>query len=176
MSWSQLWKPSQRPKRSERLTFSSTASEAVIAVESDFDPKARSWAGATGLMQLMPATAAGLGVKDATDPVANVDGGARYLRQLLDRFDQDLTRALAAYHAGPGAVERAGGVPRIPATQRYVKKVRERLGHAVLRDWASTLRSFRDKRGTLTVTNRTGAASDVKVERGADGRRTLTNR
>jgi cell wall-associated NlpC family hydrolase len=94
---------------------------AVAKVESGFDSSAVSPAGATGLMQFMPATARGLGV-DPADPASSVDGAARYLRQLTDRFGStDL--ALAAYNAGPGAVARAGGIPPYPETQSYVRKV-----------------------------------------------------
>ena len=94
---------------------------AVAKVESGFDSAAVSPAGATGLMQFMPATAAGLGV-DPSDPASAVDGAARYLRQLTDRFGStDL--ALAAYNAGPGAVARSGGIPPYPETQSYVRKV-----------------------------------------------------
>ena len=96
---------------------------AVIQVESGFDPRAVSPAGAKGLMQLMDATAAGLGVSDPFDPAQNVDGGARYLRDMLARFGGDLRLALAAYNAGPLAVEQAGGVPDYPETQAYVSKV-----------------------------------------------------
>ena len=95
----------------------------LIRQESGFDPTARSSAGATGLTQLMPATAAGLGVTDATDPAQAIDGGARYLRQQLDRFGGDPAKALAAYNAGPGAVQRFGGVPPYAETQNYVQKV-----------------------------------------------------
>jgi len=93
---------------------------AVVANESSFDPYATSKAGARGLMQLMPETAARFGVADSYDPVANVDGGTRYLRELLDRFGGDARRAVAAYNAGPGAVERYGGVPPYAETQQYV--------------------------------------------------------
>jgi len=96
---------------------------AVIQVESGFDPRAVSPAGAKGWMQLMDATAAGLGVSDPFDPAQNVDGGARYLRDMLARFGGDLRLALAAYNAGPLAVEQAGGVPDYPETQAYVSKV-----------------------------------------------------
>jgi soluble lytic murein transglycosylase-like protein len=99
--------------------------EAIIANESGFDPKATSRAGARGLMQLMPETAAGLGVLDPYDPAQNVRGGTRYLRALLDRFG-DLELAVAAYNAGAGAVERYGGVPPYPETQNYVRNVLSR--------------------------------------------------
>ena len=99
----------------------------LIRAESNFDPGATSPAGAQGLTQLMPGTAASLGVTNPLDPVQSIDGGARYLRQQLDRFGNDATKALAAYNAGPGAVERFGGVPPYEETQNYVRRV---LGYA----------------------------------------------
>jgi hypothetical protein len=94
---------------------------ALISAESGWQQGARSGVGAIGLAQLMPKTAAGLGV-DPTDPIQNLEGGARYLRQQLDRFG-DLRTALAAYNAGPGNVERYGGIPPFAETQRYVQKI-----------------------------------------------------
>jgi len=96
---------------------------AVMANESGFDPNATSKTGAQGLMQLMPDTAASLGVSNAYDPEQNVWGGARYLRSMLDRFGGDMTKAIAAYNAGPNAVERYGGVPPYSETQSYVQNV-----------------------------------------------------
>lgn len=95
----------------------------LVKQESGFNPKARSSAGATGLTQLMPATARGLGVTDATDPVQALDGGAKYLKQMLDKFGGDERLALAAYNAGPGAVTRFGGIPPYAETKAYVEKV-----------------------------------------------------
>ena len=96
---------------------------AVIRQESAYDPYAVSHKGAKGLMQLMPAMARRFGVKDVFDPAENVQGGVKYLRQLLDRYDGDRRLALAAYNAGEGAVDRFGGVPPYRETQNYVERI-----------------------------------------------------
>lgn len=99
----------------------------LIQQESDFDPSSQSSAGAVGLTQLMPSTAASLGVSDPLDPAQSIEGGARYLSQMLHQFGGNVEDALAAYNAGPGAVQKYGGVPPYAETQQYVSKV---LGYA----------------------------------------------
>ena len=97
---------------------------AIIHAESAYQPDAQSPKGAQGLMQLMPATQADLQVSDPFDPAANIDGGTRYLSDLLDEFDGDFELAAAAYNAGPGAVNKYGGIPPYEETREYVRRVR----------------------------------------------------
>lgn len=108
---------------SDRHQIDADLINSMIHAESSFNPRARSPKGAQGLMQLMPQTASRLGVSDPYNPEANVDGGTRYLRDLLENYDHDLVKALAAYNAGPGPVARYGGVPPYHETRAYVARV-----------------------------------------------------
>jgi soluble lytic murein transglycosylase-like protein len=96
---------------------------AVAKVESNLSPDVVSSAGAVGVMQLMPETAQGLGVRNSKDPRDNIDGGVRYLKQLITSFDGDITKAVAAYNAGPQAVTKYNGIPPYTETKDYVAKV-----------------------------------------------------
>ena len=107
--------------------------EALVWQESRWNQTAVSRAGAIGLAQLMPGTARDLGV-DPRDPIQNLAGGARYLRQQLNRFDGDVEKALAAYNAGPGRVMTARGIPSIPETQAYVRAIVSRLAANSIRE------------------------------------------
>jgi soluble lytic murein transglycosylase-like protein len=117
----------------------------LIEQESGFDPGATSSAGASGLTQLMPGTASSLGVADPMNPAESIEGGARYLGQLMSQFGGNTEDALAAYNAGPGAVEQYGGTPPYAETQSYVSKV---LGYA---------ESYRQSHPTTYPTTATGA-------------------
>lgn len=118
-------------KAANRYDVPSQLAVAIAQVESNFNPVARSSAGALGIMQLMPDTATRLGLRDPFDAEANIDAGVRHLMYLLKRFDNDLPRVIAAYNAGENAVVRADGVPPYPETQAYVGKVMQLLeaGH-----------------------------------------------
>ena len=132
---------------------------ALIGVESAFDPWAVSRKGAQGLMQLMPQTAAALGVRNSFNPRQNIEGGVRYLRYLLDRYGGDLVLALAAYNAGPQVVEWYRGIPPYPETRQYVQRVLELYqdgGGGGARPTNATpplIYRYQDGAGTVTYTN-----------------------
>ena len=112
----------------EKQGLSADLLRGVMRQESGFRPCAVSPKGAMGLMQLMPATAEQFGIRNPFDPVSNLDAGARFLKQLLGRYDGDLPKALGAYNAGPGKVDAAGGVPAIPETTDFVNSILGKLG------------------------------------------------
>lgn len=126
--------------------------QAIITVESNFDPYAVSRAGAQGLMQLMPDTAARYRVEDPFDPQANIEGGVRYLRDLFRMFPGDIRHVLAAYNAGEGTVQQYGGIPPYAETQRYVERVLALYGATPVAQQGKLYR-YRTASGSILLTD-----------------------
>jgi soluble lytic murein transglycosylase-like protein len=127
--------------------------EEVIRAESAFNASAVSAKGARGLMQLMPATASMLGVRNSFDPGENIRGGVRHLRMLIDRYGNNLPLALAAYNAGEQAVNAYGGIPPYPETQQYVRKILAAYGTTAPGSPSQVIYQWVDRDGTVTFTN-----------------------
>jgi len=148
---------------------------AVVSAESAFNPLAVSAKGARGLMQLMPETARQYGVSDVHDPRQNLEGGIKYLRDLKERYRGNLTLALAAYNAGPGAVQRAAGVPEYRETQDYIRKIEARYGPlkgagAAIDEiagrptpFSASIRAAQNDEGGIVYTNRPTGKRDGRV-------------
>lgn len=136
----------------ERYGIPEPLIRAVIRAESGFNPRAVSRKGARGLMQLMPETAAVLGVRDSFNPRQNIDAGVRHLRGLKERLGDDLRIVLAAYNAGEQAVLTYGGMPPFPETRQYVSRVLNLYGGATATLPRSTFRTI-DRNGTVVYTN-----------------------
>ncbi len=131
----------------------------MIATESSFNPKAVSSKGAQGLMQLMPSTAARIGVRDAFDPEQNIRGGTKHMRFLLDTFGNDLNLSLAAYNAGENLVQRLGRIPDFKETHDYVRSIKERYGKSAMTTDSQASNAgpmtfrYLDENGILHLTN-----------------------
>ena len=138
-------------KLAEKHNLDPLLVKAVIKVESNFEVAALSRKGAQGLMQLMPQTAAYLGVKDVWDPHHNIEGGVKYLRKMLNKFNNNLSLALAAYNAGPNKVKQYGRIPPYPETQRFVRKVISYYQY--YKAQSNTLYVYTDKGGNRCYTN-----------------------
>jgi soluble lytic murein transglycosylase len=138
---------------SKKYNLEPSLIKAVIKVESDWNSRAVSSKGAQGLMQLMPTTAKNLNVKNPYSPKDNINGGAKYLRHLLDRFDGDISLALAAYNAGPAMIEKYGGIPPITETRKYVNRVLSIYNGKNKPDLTTAIYKVKISNGTVLYTN-----------------------
>jgi len=141
--------------------------QAVISAESNWNPNAVSQKGAVGMMQLMPKTARDMGVGNPLNADENIEGGVKYLRYLLNKFQGNLALALAAYNAGPSLVEKVGGIPSIPETVKYVRQVMNEYSGGGHTAWDTSSDSTKIRRvvlkdGTLLITNSYDTAHSYK--------------
>jgi hypothetical protein len=162
-------KPDPIASASVRYHLDPDLVNSVIRAESGFNAKAVSPKGAQGLMQLMPQTASRLGVSNAFDPSANVDGGARYLRELLERYNFDLIKALAAYNAGPERVEQYHGVPPYYETRAYVSKIVRDFNRKKLAAEKLQAAKHSDRKKSVQTSTQTHAVSANKLSTQAMG-------
>jgi hypothetical protein len=149
---------------SQRYWLDPDLVKSVIKAESGFNSRAVSPKGAQGLMQLMPGTASQLGVPNAFDPAANVEGGTKYLRELLERYNFDLVKALAAYNAGPLRVEQFGGVPPYYETRAYVARVVRDFNKKKAAEEKSARQTAPSKKSTAHVATRTAHSSGTVTQ------------
>jgi soluble lytic murein transglycosylase len=154
-----------RKKPAKKYDLEPSLIKAVIKVESDWDSSAVSRKGAQGLMQLMPSTAKNMNVKNPYNPEDNINGGAKYLRLLLDKFDGDLSLALAAYNAGPGRIEEHGGIPPITETRKYVDRVLSLYNGEGYSIPAAPIYKIKIRNGTILYTNTTSQYEGNKISR-----------
>jgi soluble lytic murein transglycosylase-like protein len=150
---------------SEKHRIDRALIESIIHAESAFNPKAVSRKGAKGLMQLMPSTAAELGVSDVFDPRTNVDAGTRYLQQLLIKYNNNLAKALAAYNAGPLWVEQYNGVPPFRETHNYVRRVITEFNRKKLAEPGAQTLAFKPAHRSSKTTAKTAAGSSSSGQR-----------
>lgn len=162
-------------KASDTYQVSKDLLKAMAKAESNFQPKTTSHAGAMGIMQLMPATAASLGVTDAYDPEQNIMGGAKYISQLLERYNGNLSYAVAAYNAGSGNVSKYGGIPPFKETQNYVARVLQYMQEGVtIPDSSGSAgtsagqASAQTQTGSTSSTNNTGSTNSAGSTNGTD--------
>jgi len=157
--------------KSDKYNIEPSLIKAVITAESNWKPTAVSTKGAIGLMQLMPSTATDMLVNNPYDPEENIEGGTRYLRYLLDRFNGDVTLALAAYNSGPETVRKFGDVPPIAETRQYVKRVLSMYGGKTRYEDTSRTNSQENiykvvyDNGTVLYTNTPFAYKQLKPEK-----------
>ena len=137
---------------SEKHGVSSQLVHSIIKAESNYDPFAVSSKGAKGLMQLMPGTAKDYGVSNIYDPEENIEAGIKHIKFLLTKYSRNLNMALAAYNAGPEAVEKYKGIPPYPETQQYIKKINASM-NAVLVRANKRIYSYYNESGRLVLTN-----------------------